>query len=500
MSGLESFAIGIGAVAAQPQLWLLMIVGSLFGIVFGAIPGLTGALAVTVLLPFTYAMGDVDGITLLIAVYVGSTSGGLISACLLNIPGTPSAVCTTFDGAPMARNGHPEDALMLGTFSSLIGGLFAGICLIFISPLLARVALIFGSWEYFAMAFMGLCVVVSLTSKDRIKGFMSALIGLALASVGMDAVTGVARLTFGNWQLNAGIATLPALMGLFALAEVLKQLRGIDQDMTSIEFKKMGLLPSRELIRGTGKTMGISAIIGTLVGILPGVGSSTASMISYNQAVQMSSTPEKFGTGCKEGVVASEAANNAVCGGALIPMMALGIPGDVITAVLLGALVVHGIQPGPQLFTNNGGLVGMVFVTYILANIVMYLLLLVLMRVFVQIIKVPLQYLLPIIMLMCIVGAVTTNNRVFDAWCLLIIGVVSYLLLSQGLSAAPIVLGFILGSLLETNLRTAIIAGKGSASGLFGHPIAMVLMAIGILMVVWEPVKGMLRKKKSKTD
>ena len=497
MDGLNSLLIGAGEVFSRPDLWMLMVVGSLFGIVFGAIPGLTGALAVTILLPFTYSMGDVSGLTLLIAVYVGSTSGGLISATLLNIPGTPSSICTTFDGAPMARNGRPEDALMLGVFSSLIGGIFAGVCLVFIAPNLAKIALIFGSWEYFAMGFMGLCVVVSLTAKDRIKGFMSALIGLVMAMVGMDAVTGVGRLTFGQWQLNAGIATLPALMGLFALAEVLKQMKGIGQRSTSITFKKMGLWPRKGLLKGCGKTMGVSAIIGTLVGILPGVGSSTASMLAYNQAVQMSSTPEKFGTGHEEGVVASETANNAVCGGALIPMMALGIPGDVITAVLLGALVVHGIQPGPQLFNNSGNLVGTVFFTYIVSNIVMYLLLLVLMRIFVWIIKVPLQYLLPVIMLMCIVGAITTNNRTFDAWCLLIIGVLAYLLLSNGLSAAPIVLGFILGKTVESNFRTAVIAGKGSVAGLFSRPIALALIAVGIIMVLWDSIKALLKKRKA---
>lgn len=497
MSGLNALLVGSREVFTQPTLWLLMIGGSLFGIVFGAIPGLTGALAVTILLPFTYSMTDVSGLTLLVAVYVGSISGGLISATLLNIPGTPSAICTTFDGAPLARKGRPEDALMIGVFSSLIGGLFSAICLVFIAPSLAKISLIFGSWEYFAMGFMGLCVVVSLTSKDRIKGFMSAMIGLTMAMVGMDSVTGVARLTFGKWQLNAGLATLPALMGLFALAEVLKQIRGIGQEAIPLKFKKIGLWPRKGLLKGCGKTMTVSAVIGTLVGILPGVGSSTASMLAYNQAVQMSPTPEKFGTGHEEGIVASETANNAVCGGALIPMMALGIPGDVITAVLLGALVVHGVQPGPQLFVNSGDLVGTVFVTYIISNVVMYLLMLILMRVFVKIIKVPLQYLLPLIMLMCIVGAITTNNRTFDAWCLLLIGIVAYLLLANGLSAAPIVLGFILGSTVESNFRTAIISGKGSVMGLFSRPVALVLIAFGIFMVMWDFIKGLIKKKKN---
>ena len=306
MDGLISFVHGAQNVIGEPMLRLLMIVGSLFGIVFGAIPGLTGALAVTLLLPFTYSMGAVDGITLLVAVYVGSISGGLISAVLLNIPGTPSSICTTFDGAPMARQGRAGDALMIGVFSSMLGGLFSGVCLIFIAPELAKIALVFGSWEYFAMAFMGLSVVVSLTSQDRIKGFLAAMFGLLLAMVGMDTVTGVNRLTFGQWQLSAGIATLPALMGLFALAEVLQQIKSIGQDVQTVSYTNPGLWPRKGLMKGTSKTFGMSAVIGTLVGILPGVGSSTASMLAYHTAVQSSKEPEKFGTGCNEGVVASD--------------------------------------------------------------------------------------------------------------------------------------------------------------------------------------------------
>ena len=485
MEGLASFLYGAQQLIQNPVLLVLIFVGCFFGIVFGAIPGLTGALAVTLLLPFTYSMTSTYGITLLIAVYVGSISGGLISAVLLNIPGTPASVATTFDGSPMARKGRAGDALLIGVFSSFLGGIFSGLCLVMIAPKLAKIALVFGPWEYFGMGLMGLSVVVSLCAKDRVKGFMSAIIGLILAMVGMDPVSSVNRLTFGQWQLGAGLAQLPTLMGLFALSEVLSQTKTFGQRVETLEVQKLHWWPKKGMLKGCWKTMGIGALIGTFVGILPGVGQGTASMLSYTQARQSSSHPEMFGTGIEEGIVASEVANNAVCGGALIPMMALAVPGDLITAVLLGALTVHGIQPGPQLFTNSGDLVGIIFFVYIIANIVMYLLMMLLMRLFIKLLKIPLNYLLPLILLMCMVGAVTTNNRIFDAWVLFAVGVVGYMLLQRGLNVAPMVLGFILGRIVESNFRTGVIAGKGSVMGFFSRPIAIGLVLFGVLMAVW---------------
>lgn len=495
MEGLNSFLAGFQHLMAEPSLWILIFGGCFFGIVFGAIPGLTGALAVTLLLPFTYSMSDVNGITLLVAVYVGSISGGLISAILLNIPGTPASIATTFDGSPLARQGRAGDALLVGVFSSTIGGIFSGICLVVIAPKLAKIALVFGAWEYFAMGVMGLCVVVSLTAKDRVKGFMSAIIGLIMAMIGTDPVSSVNRLTFGQWQLGAGLAQLPTLMGLFALAEVLSQTKSFGQDVKTFELKKMGWWPRNGLMKGSLKTMSVGAVIGTFIGILPGVGSGTAGMLSYTQAQQTSKNPEKFGTGCVEGIVASEVANNAVCGGALIPMMALGVPGDLITAVLLGALVVHGIQPGPQLFNTGGELVGVIFFTYVVANLVMYLLMMLLMRVFVKLLKVPLNYLLPLILLMCMVGAITTNNRTFDAWVLYVVGILGFVLLANKLSVAPMVLGFILGKIVESNFRTGVISGQGSVMGFFHRPIAIALLAFGIFMAFWAN-RGTSRKSK----
>ena len=363
MEGLLSMQIGIQQLFSDPKIILLICSGVFIGIVFGSIPGLTASLGVTILLPFTYAMTASEGMAILVAVFVGGISGGLISAILLNIPGTPSSVVTCFDGSPMAKQGRAGEALVLGTFASLVGGIISAVALVFTSSLLAKVALYFGPWDYFALGVMGLCVVVGLVAKDIVKGLIMAVIGLLLSMVGMDSVSGVARLTFGQWQLNAGFSNLPTMMGMFAFAEIMIQLRTLKTKMTVTSPPKVPLLPKKTSIVGKGKFYGISGLIGTVIGILPGIGQTTAAFISYSQCRGVSKTPELYGKGCDEGVIASETANNAVCGGALIPMLTMGIPGDMVTAILMGGLVMHGLQPGPLLFKQNPDIIGIVFLS-----------------------------------------------------------------------------------------------------------------------------------------
>jgi len=482
MDTLMSLQSGIISMVANPEMLICLILGVFGGLVFGAIPGLTAALGVTLMLPFTYAMPAGQGLATLIGIFVGGISGGLVSAVLLNIPGTPSSIVTTFDGAPMAKNGKPAEALSLGVFSSLIGGLFAGLILILIAPLLAKVAVIFGAWEYFALGIMGLCVVVALCSQDMIKGLMSAIVGLLIAMVGYDTVSGVPRFTFGFWQLGGGLGTMAVLMGLFAFAEILSQVKGLDVKTEKLQVQKMKLLPSRDLLKGTGRVFTIGSLIGTLIGILPGIGQTTASLISYNVSRQTSKSPEKYGTGFAEGIIASETANNAVCGGALIPMMTMGIPGDLVTAVLLGGLIIHGLQPGPGLFTYNADIVNLIYVAYLLSNIIMFFMLMVMMKVFIKVLSVPSNYLYAVILLMCLVDAYTVNNRLFDCWVLVIVGIVGYILLRSGFTLTPIILGYILGPIIETNFRTAVISNRGDVMSIFGSPIAVVLILFGIAM------------------
>lgn len=496
---MDSLILGFQFFLSSPVLLPLVILGVFVGIVFGAIPGLTAALAVSLALPFTYAMNAEQGVMLLIALYVGGISGGLTSAILLNIPGSPASLVTCFDGSPMARKGRQNEALAIGVFSSFVGGLLSAVALILIAPQLARVALVFGAWEYFALGVMGLSVVVSLCSEDLVKGLISAIIGLMISAVGMDPVSGVSRFTFGMWQLDAGLNTLPVLMGLFALSEILSQIGSLRQKYTVLSLKGMKVLPKKEMILPYGPTYLISTLIGTVIGILPGVGQSTASLIAYNQARQLSKNPEKFGTGCPEGVIASESANNAVCGGALIPMMTMGIPGDTVTAILLGGLIVHGLQPGPLLFQTNKNLVGVMFVTYILSNVVMFILMMLLMKIIIKLLSIPMHYMLPFLLLMCMVGTYTVNNRLFDCWVLFGIGILAYILIHCGFALPPIVLGYVLGDIIESNFRTALIGANGNFGEVLSRPIALALFAFAAVMLIVPTVK-MIRKGRKAAD
>lgn len=489
---------GINSIIADPMIFVWITIGVFGGLVFGAIPGLTATLGITLMLPFTYVMGPALGVSTLVAIYVGGISGGLVSAILLNIPGTPSSIVTCFDGAPMAKQGRPSEALTLGVFASMVGGIFSGLALITISPVLAKVALIFGPWEYFAMGVMGLSIVVSLCSKDMIKGLISAIFGVLLAMLGTDPVSGVQRFTFDMWQLSGGLKSVAVLMGLFAYAEILKQIQDLHVKAERYTVKKIRLFPERKLIKETFRTLITSSFIGTIIGILPGIGQSTACLMSYNVARQTSKTPEKFGTGHPEGIVASEAANNAVCGGALIPMMTMAIPGDLTTAVILGGFVIHGIQPGPGLFDNNASLVNVIYVAYVLACIVMFVMFVLLMKFFIRVLSIPSNYMYPVLVVTCLLGAFTLNNRVFDCWVLLIVGVVGYIMLNSGFTLTPIVLGYILGPIIETNFRTAIITSRGNLMDVVNYPIAMSLLAVGLVMLFLPKVTSMIQARKAK--
>jgi len=492
---ITAINIGWSYFALNPIIFLLLIFGVFFGLIFGCIPGLTAALGVSLLLPFTYSMSPEQGIAMLIGIYVGGISGGLYGATLLNIPGTPAALVTTFDGYPMAKKGYAAEALSIGIFCSFAGGMISMVLLVTISPQLAKIALLFGPFEYTAMGIMGLSIVVSLTSKSLIKGLISATIGIFLSMIGMDPVLGVNRFTFGNWQLQGGLPLLATLMGFFALAEILTQLKTIRKKSNIIKIrKKVPILPSRDILRKSLKGIGISSLIGTWVGILPGVGQSTGSLMAYNQLKQMSKTPEKFGTGYFEGIVASETANNAVNGGALIPLMTLGVPGDLVTSILLGALIIHGLQPGPLLFQNNIQIVGSIFLSYFFANIIMFVLAISLIKVFIRLLEVPVYILFPVILVMCVLGTFTIRNRIFDVWVLIAMGVLAYLLTQSGFSLPPAILGYILGPIIEINFRIAMQASHDQVSNFVTRPISLFLMTIGLIFIIM-PIIGKIKNK-----
>lgn len=500
MSAFGLVLSGAAAVFSDPLTIVYFLVGVFGGIVFGAFPGLTGALGVSLMLPFTFAMAPAQGIATLIAIYVGGVSGGLIASIMLNIPGNAAAIVTCFDGSPMARKGQPYRALSYGATASLIGGLFSGVVMIFVATGLGRFGLLFGSWEYFALGIMGLAVVVSLCSEDLIKGLISAVIGMILAMVGMDKLSSLERFTFGWWRLSSGFSEMTVLMGLFALGEILTQLGNLGRPMQRTDSsERRTVIPARGAFRGLKKTVLTSSVIGTLIGILPGVGQSTAALVAYNQAKNSSREPEKFGTGCPEGIVAPESANNAVCGGALIPMMTLGIPGDTITAMLMSGLIVHDLAPGASLFDNNPEIVGTIYFSYIVACLVMYLMYILFLKYFIKILSTPMNYMFPVILLMCLIGALTNNNRIFDIWVFFVMGILGYVFQQVGIPVAPLTLGYVLGPTVELNFRTAIMAFHGNAFSLFTRPIAICLLAVAVVMLAWPSLKKRRSRQKAKS-
>lgn len=491
---MDAIMIGFSALFADPMNLVVLVFGIFLGIVFGCIPGLTATLGVTLMIPFTYTMTPVAGLTLLIAIYVGGISGGLITATLINIPGTPSSIFTCYDGYPMARDGKPGAALSIGVFASLIGGTFSALALFFIAPPLSKVSLIFGNWEYFSVAFLGLAVVITMASDDMLKGLIGALVGMVLGTVGMDSVSGAQRLVFGHWQLMSGLQSTALMMGMFAVCEIMIQSLTINSQKHEINLSKLSFLPPIKEMKGCLTPVALGCLFGTGIGILPGIGQNAATLITYNQSKKLSKHPERFGHGSPEGICASETSNNAVNGGALIPLVTLGIPGDMTTAALIGGLMIHGLQPGPLLFTTNVDVVGAIMVAYFISNIVMYVMELGLMRVFVRAVNVRRSYLYTAILLFCLFGAFAINNRSFDIWVLVISGFGAYFLTQFKVDLAPVILGYILGPLVERYFRMALVADRGDFGMIFTRPIASVCFVVALLFLVYPLLKGFLRR------
>ena len=493
---MDAIAIGFSTIFADPMCLVLLVGGIFMGIVFGCIPGLTATLGVTLMIPFTYALSPVQGLTLLIAIYVGGISGGLITATLINIPGTPSSIFTCYDGYPKAKNGKPGEALSIGVFASLIGGTVSAFALFFIAPPLSKVSLIFGNWEYFAVAFLGLSVVISMASDDLVKGLIGALLGIICGSIGLDSVSGAQRLTFGAWQLMSGLQSTALMMGLFAICEILIQTRDLGKEKKNIHLGKMSFKPPFKEMKGCSIPVLLGCLYGTCIGILPGIGQNAATLITYNQAKKLSKHPERFGHGSPEGICASETSNNAVNGGALIPLITLGIPGDLTTAALIGGLMIHGLQPGPLLFTTNLDVVGAIMVAYFLANIVMYVMELGLIRVFVKAVNIKFSFLFPAILMFCLLGTFALNNRTFDIWVLIISGVAAYFLTQFKVDMAPVILGYILGPLVEKYLRMALTAENGNFGAILNRPIALVCVIVALLFLVMPLISSRFRKSR----
>ena len=446
---------------------LLCVLGVGVGIVFGALPGMTATMAIAVFLPLTYAYDMGAALYLLLGLYVGGISGGLIPAILINIPGTPSSITTCFDGYPMAKNGQGEKELKIGIVSSLFGGIFSLICLWLFTPVLAKVAINFGSVEKFLIILFALTVIAALSKGNMLRGLFAGMLGVMVSLIGQFDVNNKLRMVpeFLKGDLMDGFALLPVIIGLFAVSQMFEEaelgMKKAKYDGQGEQKEKFSLKVFRNQIVNLIR----SSAIGTFMGILPGVGGSAASILSYSQAKNFSKHPDKFGKGAEEGLIASETANNGLTGGALIPLLSLGIPGDSTTAVLIGAFMLQGITVGPLFITENRGTWNTILFALLFANIVMFVVMFFAIKYISNIIRIPKSRLYPAIIIMAVVGAYSINNGImFDVWAMLIFGVVGYVFTKVGVPAAPFLIGFILGGDLENYFIQAIQASGGSLS------------------------------------
>jgi putative tricarboxylic transport membrane protein len=466
-----------------PSIILMICVGTTAGIVIGALPGLTATMGVALLVPLTFGRPALESISMLIGIYCGAMYGGSISAILIRTPGTPAGAATVLDGYPMAKRGEAGRAMSMALFASFFGGVVGALIMTFASPYISSIALEFGPVEYFGLAIFGLSVIVSISGRSLIKGAMSAFLGLLIASIGFDPISGFPRFTMGMMEMMEGPPFIPTLIGLFAVSEVFNEV----QKTGKIQQAKANLdryLPTWTDIKASFKTLVRSSLIGTGIGAIPGAGGDIAAFVAYGEAKRASKHPEKFGTGEINGVAASESANNACSGGAMIPLLSLGVPGDAVTAVLLGAFVVQGLQPGPMLYKEHMDVVYQIFASMMLAQFAMQFIGMAGIRLFAKVILVDRAILTPAIFVLSMVGAFAMRSNLFDVYTTLAFGIIGYLLARYDYPLSPILLALILGPMAESNLRRALVISSGDPAILFSRPIAIGLMLLAVTSLV----------------
>ncbi len=486
-------------VALQPMNLFLVFAGTAIGIIFGALPGLTSTMAVALLIPITFGFSPASGLIFLAGAYCGSMYGGSISAILLNTPGTPASAATALDGYAMTNNGEGGKALATATVASFVGGIISAMCLILISPQLAKIALLFGPAEYFAVACFGMTIIATLSSRAILKGVIAGLLGLIIGTVGMDPITGFPRFTFGFLDMLEGISIIPALIGLFSTSQVLTLLEGLKpgerlNSMASLKTGKIWL-PFSELKHLIGIMLRSSGI-GTIIGIIPAAGGDIAAFLGYNEAQRFSKKREMFGKGNVEGVAGPESANNGVTGGSLIPLLTLGIPGNSVTAIFLGGLLIQGLRPGPSLFGDQAATTYAFFAGMIMANIAMLILGFIAARFFILVLSVPTTLMVALIFCLCIIGSFSIRNSMFDVALMLIFGGIGFFLRKTGFNLAAVVLGMILGPMAEGNYRRFMQATQGDVTPLFEKPIFMALMLMCLVSIVWPFVMRLIENRK----
>jgi putative tricarboxylic transport membrane protein len=483
---LEGFAL-----IADPGNVALIFVGVLIGVVVGALPGLSSPMAVALLLPFTITLEPVPAIAMMASLYCAGTFGGSICAILINAPGAPPAVATAFDGYPMALRGEAGRALGIAAVSSISGGILSLFIFVLATPMLAKIATSFRPMEYFALAVFALSMLASISGMSPIRNLIAGAVGVLLGTVGIHLTTGVERFTFGYPALTGGIGFVPVLIGLFAVAELLNQSQAVDKAYERITATVVKL-PTREDFRRIWGTILRSSGIGTFIGVLPAEGATVAAIMGYNEAKRWSKRKEEFGTGCPEGIAGPEAANNAATGGAMVPTLALGIPGSATTAVILAALIMHGFRPGPHLMKETPEFVYAIFAAMLLANFMFLGIGLAGAKIFSRITLIPRTFLWPGVFVFSLIGAYSYGASVYDVWVTLVAGAVGFLMLRHGFAPAPLVMGLILGKLVEESFSQSMIILDNHWWRLFESPVVDLFFLLTVLGLCWPFISSRL--------
>jgi len=489
---IDGLLLGFGLIFSVNNI-LAMFAGAVIGYFIGAMPGLTPSIGIALMVPFTFGLIPVVSMVMLVSLYMAAEYGGGITAIMLNAPGTPAAAATAFDGYPMAKNGQAGKALTLSILASGFGAFVSTILLILTAVPLAVFAIAFGPSEYFALAVFGLSLVSSLGGKSLLRGFIAMLIGLLAVTIGMDPINGSFRYVF-HMNMMEGIPFLPALSGLFALSEVFHMLEDVKEKQIEPEpFRGLGVEPS--FFRKRWFTFVRSSVLGYIIGVIPGAGTTIASLVSYNEAKRASKEPDTFGTGNPEGIVGSEVANNSAVSGALAPLLALGVPGSASAAILIGALTIQGIQPGPLLFSKNPEIPYSIFAALLFSTPFMVIIGLFGLRVWMKVATIPKSLLATCVAAICVIGAYASTNNIYPVWVMIGSGIFGYILRKVDIPMAPIVLALVLGFMAEVNFRRAYIQSGGDLSVFFSHPITMILLIVAVLTSAIPIVRGIRKNR-----
>lgn len=483
VEALGNFFANMGALVMDPVNILILFGAVIMGIIFGATPGLTATLGVALLTTLTYGMNQSTALIALLAIYVGGVYGGSYASILINIPGTAAAAATALDGYPIAMRGEGGRALGLTTTASAIGTAVGMLFVVSLSPLISRLALQFTSFEFFLLAFFGIVISGTLTASDLVyKGWIAGFIGLFLAVVGRDKIQSYPRFTFGVSNLEGGLEVVPVLIGAFGIPQIIQVLK--DRFVPKKAAKVDRVLPEFRTIAKNIKHIIRSALIGVGIGAVPGIGEDIAGWVSYGAAKNSSKHPERFGKGAYEAIISTETANNACIGGAMIPLLSLGVPGSPPAVMLLGALMIHGIAPGPMLRIDHPGFIGEVAAILLLASVAMWIAGMLLAKQVVKVLRIPPAVFMPIIAVLCVIGSYALGLRVFNLYLMVPIGIVAYFLTEMGYPIAPLVIGVILGPMADQNLRRALIVSRGSFAPIFMRPVALILFLVIVLTIL----------------